>query len=87
MRAARSRPGQHYHQVHLAAIVQQVLRDGLRHLLPDAAVYLAEVDKARSFRHAATRVLLQVHDDPSSGSARMTTWGRSQWAASLARHK
>ncbi|MGH3402147.1 MAG: hypothetical protein ACRDRJ_06455 [Streptosporangiaceae bacterium] len=51
--------------IHLATIVQQVLRDGLLPLLPDSAVYLAEVDPALSFRYAATRVLLQVRDDPS----------------------
>ena len=34
-------------------------------LLPDSAAHLAEVDSALSFRYAATRVLLQVHDDPS----------------------
>jgi len=50
---------------HLAAIVQQVLRDGLLPLLPESAAYVAEVDPALSFRYAATRVLLQVHDDPS----------------------
>lgn len=50
---------------HLATIVQQVLRDGLLPLLPDSAVYLAEIDPALSFRYSATRVLLQVHDDPS----------------------
>ncbi len=45
--------------------MQQVLQGQLLPLLPDAAVYLAEVDQALSFRYAATRVLLQVHDDPS----------------------
>jgi hypothetical protein len=50
---------------HLPTIVQQVLRDGLLPLLPDSAAYLVEVDPALSFRYAATRVLLQVHDDPS----------------------
>ena len=50
---------------HLPTIVQQVLRDGLLPLLPDAAAYLAEVDPALSFRYGATRVLLQVQDDPS----------------------
>ena len=50
---------------YLPATVQQVLQGHLLPLLPDAAVYLAEVDTALSFRYAATRVLLQVHDDPS----------------------
>jgi hypothetical protein len=38
--------------VHLATVVQQVLRDGLLPLLPDSAAYLAEVDSALSFRYA-----------------------------------
>lgn len=50
---------------HLTTIVQQVLREGLLPLLPNSAAYLAEIDPALSFRYAATRVLLQVHDDPS----------------------
>jgi hypothetical protein len=55
---------------HLATIVQQVLLGGLLPLLPDSAAYVAEVDVALSFRYAATRVLLQVHDDPSLISQR-----------------
>ena len=47
----------------LAAIVQQVLRDYLLPILPEAAAYLIEVDGALGKRYGATRLLLQVHDD------------------------
>ena len=48
---------------HLAGIVQQVLRDFLLPLLPEAAVYLVEVDRALAMRYGATRLLLQAQDD------------------------
>ena len=48
---------------HLAGIVQQVLRDFLLPLLPEAAVYLVEVDLALGRRYGATRLLLQAQDD------------------------
>jgi len=48
---------------HLAGIVQQVLRDSLLPLLPEAAVYLVEVDRALAMRYGATRLLLQAQDD------------------------
>jgi hypothetical protein len=47
---------------HLAGIVQQVLRDFLLPLLPEAAVYLVEVDRALAMRYGATRLLLQAQD-------------------------
>jgi hypothetical protein len=47
----------------LAAIVQQVLRDYLLPILPEAAAYLVEVDGALGKRYGATRLLLQVQDD------------------------
>jgi hypothetical protein len=58
---------------HLPAVVQQVLRDGLIPLLPDSAVYLVEVQPALAFRYAATRLLLQIGDDPSLLSRRPET--------------
>lgn len=51
-------------QAQLVQVVQQVLR-GLLPVLSGAAVYLAEVDPALAFRYGATRVLLQVEDDPT----------------------
>lgn len=47
----------------VSAIVQQVLRDYLLPILPEAAAYLVEVDGALGKRYGATRLLLQVHDD------------------------
>jgi hypothetical protein len=48
---------------HLAGIVQQVLRDFLLPVLPEAAAYLVEVDLALGRRYGATRLLLQAQDD------------------------
>ena len=47
----------------LAAIVQQVLRDHLLPVFPQAAVYLVEVDGALGKRYGAIRLLRQTEDD------------------------
>jgi hypothetical protein len=47
----------------LPDIVRQALRDHLLPVLPDAAVYLVEVDEALGKRYGATRLLRQVEDD------------------------
>jgi len=52
-----SAPGQ------LPDIVRQALRDHLLPVLPDAAVYLVEVDEALGKRYGAARLLRQVEDD------------------------
>ena len=70
---------------HLAGIVQQVLRDFLLPLLPEAAVYLVEVDLALGWRYGATRLLLQAQDDeamfvrPPAARANETVFNSARW--------
>jgi hypothetical protein len=51
--------------IHLASTVQQVFKDHLLPIFPEAVAYLVEVDKALGMRYGATRILLQAQDDPS----------------------